>query len=151
MYQIAIGEMGYFTVIDGLSISPPFKNTVCFFEQSVEDTVTDKIEIFLKGTPAQISTAITTIETVITRSQLNDQSLYAQPQYLRFQLEAGGSYFYAQILDPHLTSNISGYKTHYTGSLILVLHYTRPNYFVGGQVEVPLSGRFGEDALGGVT
>ena len=71
MYQIALGEMGSFTVIDGLSVAPPYKNSVCFFEQSNNPFVTDNIEIFLKGTPTEITAALSTIEKVILRSNLN--------------------------------------------------------------------------------
>ena len=32
----------------------------------------------------------------------------------------------------------------------MVLHYTRPNYFDGDQVELPLTGRAGSDVTGGI-
>ena len=150
MIQIAIGEEGSWTLIDGLSVAAPFKNCVCFFEQSDKDRVTDKIEIFLKGTPAQISTAIRTIEQIILRSYLNAQGHYENPQYLRFQMESGGSYFYAEFQNPYLTTNAQGYSTHYKGSLMLALFYQRSNSFYGDLEALPLTNKNGTDVTTGL-
>ena len=150
MIQIAIGEEGSWTIIDGLSIAAPFKNAVCYFEQSNNDQVTDKIEIFLKGTPAQISDGISTIEQIILRSYLNAQGHYENPQYLRFQLETDGDYFYAEFQQPYLTSNQAGYATHYKGSIMLNLFYKRSNSFYGALETLPLTNKNGTDVTTGL-
>ena len=150
MIQIAIGEEGSWTIIDGLSVSAPFKNCVCYFEQSDKEIVTDKIEIFLKGTPAQISAGVSTIEQIIHRSFLNSQGHYENPQYLRFQMESGGSYFYAEFQQPYLTTNAAGYSTHYKGSLVLNLFYKRSNSFYGALETLPLTGKNGTDVTTGL-
>jgi len=150
MIQIAIGEEGSWTIIDGLFIAAPFKNAVCYFEQSNNDQVTDKIEIFLKGTPAQISDGISTIEQIILRSYLNAQGHYENPQYLRFQLETGGDYFYAEFQQPYLTSNQAGYATHYKGSIMLNLFYKRSNSFYGALETLPLTNKNGTDVTTGL-
>jgi hypothetical protein len=150
MIQIALGETGAWTIIDGLSVAAPFKNAVCYFEQSDKDQVTDKIEIFLKGTPAQISDGVRTIEQIILRSYLNDQGHYPTPQYLRFQLESGGDYYYAEFQNPYLTTNAQGYSTHYKGSIMLNLIYKRSNSFYGDLEPLPLTGRNGTDLTTGI-
>ena len=40
-------------------------------------------------------------------------------------------------------------ETRLTGSLLVRLHFTRPNHFVSDPVELPLTGKAGEDVLGG--
>ncbi len=150
MIQIALGEEGAWTIIDGLSVSPPYKNTTCFFEQSNADQVTDKIEIFLKGSPAQISAAVAALENIALRSNLNAQGLYAKPQYLRFQLEDGGPYYYAEFLHPYITTNQAAYQTHYKGSIVLNIHYTRSNAFYSDLADLPLTGRNGTDVTTGI-
>jgi len=151
MIQIAIGEEGSWTIIDGLSVAAPYKNAVCFFEQSNADQVTDKIEIFLKGTPTQIFAAIATIEKVCLNSDLNSHGLYAKPQFLRFQLEAAGPYFYAEFQHPYITTNQAAYQTHFKGSIVLNIHYTRSNAFYSDLTALPLTGRNGTDVTTGLS
>jgi len=147
--QIAIGDSSGYIILEGQSISPPYFHAVPIFANTGDGSVNEKIEITLKGTPAQISAALVDLEKRVYQAQRYIQKAAPSPQYLRFQMAAGGDYYYAEISDLFLVPHPSGYKTHARGSLALELHYTRQNYFDGPQIEVPLSGRFGEDVFGG--
>ncbi|MDW7755304.1 MAG: hypothetical protein SCH68_09080 [Brevefilum sp.] len=151
MNQIAIGASSNFIVLEGQSAAAPFYHAVPCFSISPEPILSEKIEITLRGMPSQISTAVASLEKLIDKAGLYDQKAAPSPLYLRFQLEPAGPYYSAEISNLSLISHPAGYKTHARGSLVLELHYTRPNYFDGPQVEVPLCGRFGEDVLAGVT
>jgi len=148
--QIAIGDASNFIILEGQSVAQPYYHAVPIFAGSTEPILSEKIEIILRGTPTQISTAVAALEKLIVYAELYEQKAYPNPQYLRFQPDAEGPYYCAEISNLSLVSHPAGYKTHARGSLALEMHYTRPNYFDGPQVEVPLCGRFGEDVLGGV-
>ena len=150
MNQIALGDSSTYLVLEGASVSAPYYHAVFNQSCSLDPILLEKLDITLRGTPAQISTALAAIEKIIYRAQLYQAKAYPSPQYLRIQLEPGGSYYYAEISTLHLTSHPAGYKTHSKGSLAVALHYTRPNYFDGPQIELPLNGRFGENFFGGV-
>ncbi len=151
MNQIAIGDSSGWTVIEGQSIAPPFKKSAAFFSFNPDPTVREYLQIKLSGTPAQISAAIGTLETIALRAQAYEMGEYAEPQLFRFQPAAGGDYYYAQISDLNLAGNPDGYITHQRGSYLIELHYNRPNWFDGDQEELPLTGRSGEDLTGGFT
>lgn len=149
MYEIAIGDsLAGYTVLQGAVTPPAFKATA-FFTASADLFVKERLEIQLKGSPAQISTFLATLEAVITRATLYDAFTYASPQYLRFQQASGGPYYLTPLIRPFLDSNPAGYRTHQTGSRLVILHYTRPNYFDGPVTELPLSGRAGTNVTGG--
>jgi hypothetical protein len=150
MNQIAIGDPSGYNVLEGPSISSPYYHAIPVFANSSEDIVDEKIEITLKGTPAQISAALADLEKRVYHDHLYGQKAYPNPQYLRFQMAPGDPYYYAEISDLSLVPHPNSYRTHTRGSLALELHYHRRNYFDGPQIEVPLSGRFGEDLTGGV-
>ncbi len=151
MNQIAIGDSIEYVVLEGQSVTAPYYHAVPIFSNSPEGTVSEKIEIILKGTPVQISTALAELEKRVYQAKLYTQKSYPSPQYLRIQMAPGDPFYYSEISDLFLTCHPTGYKTHARGSLALELGYTRKNYFDGSQGEVPLSGRFGEDITGGVS
>ena len=150
MNQIAIGDSSGWTVIDGQSVAAPCRRAAPFFQFGSGDLSQERLEITLAGTPAQISTTLRTLQKVTLRALAYARGEYAYPQYIRFQQVASGSYYYAQILTAHLEENPAGYRDHQKGSLVVTLHYTRPNYFDGDQVELPLTGRAGSDVTGGI-
>ncbi len=150
MYQIAIGDpLAGYTVLHGASVSPPALKTTCYFTFSADPFVTERIELQLKGTPAQITALLNTLDVVIQRANLYDLAAYPSPQYLRFQTAAASAYYVTPISRVYLESNPAGYIHHQQGSRLITLHYTRPNYFDGPKTELPLSGRAGTNITGG--
>ena len=149
MNQIAVGDSSSWTIIDGVSVSVPFRRTSVFFSFGSEETVREKVEITLSGSPVQVSDGLALLDRVILRAQAYSRREYSSPQYLRFQLESGGDHYYAEISDLYLEASPTSYLTHQKGSFLVNLHYTRFNYFDGIQVELPLSGRNGADQTGG--
>jgi hypothetical protein len=144
MNQIAIGDpISGFTVLDGQSIAAPYIKAIIHFKFSGEPFVQEEIDLQLKGTSSQISGALTTLETIIQRALLYENIGYSSPQYLRFQLTAGGAYYYTPITNIYLVANPAGYLTQQTGSKVISIHYTRPNYFDGPKTQLPLTGRAG--------
>ena len=150
MNQIAIGDSSAWTVVDGYSIAPPCRSAALFLSFSSETFLQEKIDIQLAGTPAQISTALGTLEKIKLRAQAYARGEYAHPQLIRFQPTSAAAYYYAHISNIFFESNPNGYLTHQTGSLLITLHYTRPAYFDGDQLELPLTGRAGTDVTGGL-
>jgi hypothetical protein len=148
--QIAVGDSSNTIVLEGQSVSAPFYHAIPSFVGSSDPYVSEKVDVLLKGTPEQISTGLADLEKIITRAELYARKAYPSPQYLRFQLASGGPYYYAEVSNLYLTCPPEGYKTHSRGSIVAELHYLRPNYFDGPQVEVFLNGRFGENLAGGV-
>ncbi len=150
MYQIAIGDPSAgFTIIEGHSVTAPYNQAAVFFTFAPGPILKENIVLTLKGTPAQITTALSTLELIIARALDFKRAAYPSSQYLRFQLTAGGSYYITPISNIYLESNPAGYKSHQTGSLLLTLHYQRPNWFDGPQTELPLTGSGGTDITGG--
>jgi hypothetical protein len=144
MNQIAIGDpIKGFIVLDGQSVAVPNVKAIIHFKFSSEPYVQEVIDCQYKGTSSQITGAIAKLELIIQRALLYENVAYASPQYLRFQLTAGGDYFYTPITNIYLAANPDGYLTITTGSKVISLHYTRPNYFDGPKTQLPLTGRAG--------
>jgi len=148
--QISIGDISSWTIISGASVAAPFVRAAYAPTYSPGDLVDDKIEIFLEGSPSQLSSALTTFENIISRSSLHALGAYPFPQMLRFLPDPDGSFFYCQILNPFLNFTPSSYKTHRTGSLWVTLNFNRQNWFDSDQIELPLTNRNGDDVLGGI-
>ncbi len=149
MNQIALGDPSSWTVLDGQFVSAPFRRAAAFFSFGSDQTVREKFEITLSGSPAQVSAGLARLDQVILRAASYSNMAYFSPQYLRFQLEAGGDYYYAEISELYLEASPTSYITHQKGSFLVTLHYTRFNYFDGTQCELPLNGRGGTDQTGG--
>jgi len=128
MNQIALGDESGWTVIAGQSVAAPFRQAA-FFAHDAGSTLREKVEVQLVGTPAQISAALNTLEKICLRAGAYADATYAYPQLLRFQPEAGGAYYYAKIQDLWLDANPDHYISHQRGSMLVRLHYTRPNLF----------------------
>jgi len=145
MNQIAIGDSASgWLVLSGQSITPPFKRASFSPVLSSDSFVADQIMLSLEGSPDQISASLAVLEKVQQRS-------LACPQYLRFQPVSGGDFFYAPLSDLHFDFNPRAYITHHTGSLLLTLHFTRPNWFDSDPIELPLTNRNGIRVTGGIT
>jgi hypothetical protein len=141
MNQIAIGDpISGFIVLDGQSAATPYVKAIVHFKFSGENTVQEEIDLQLKGTSNQISAAVSALETIIQRDLLYQKIAYPSPQYLRFQRTSGGDYYYTPITNIYLAANPAGYLTLATGSKVIILNYTRPNYFDGPQTQLPLTG-----------
>jgi hypothetical protein len=144
MNQIAIGDpIKGFIVLDGQSIATPNVKAILHLKFSGEPFVQEVIDIQLKGTSSQISSSISKLEMIIQRALLYENVAYASPQYLRFQLTAGGDYYYTPITNIYLGTNPAGYLTISTGSKVISIYYTRPNYFDGPKTQLPLTGKAG--------
>ena len=150
MNQIAIGDTSLFTVIEGSGVGYPYRNATAFFTFSAEPTVRERIELQLSGTPAQIGSVLGDLETIRQRSIAYQKAEFARPQMLRFQPVPSGSYYYAQISDLSFEAHPKSYITRKRGSYNITLHYTRPNYFDGDQVELALTSGSGTDVTGGI-
>jgi len=148
MNQISIGDPSAWIVLDGASVAAPFRRAAPFFVFHDKATVQEKIELTLVGTPADISTAISSIEAIARRAEAYQRGEYAYPQYLRFKPKTYFNY-YAQISEVYLETSPTGHNDLQKGSLLTTLHYTRPNYFDCDQVELALTGRAGTDVTGG--
>jgi len=149
MNQIAIGDTTSWTVIHAHPAPAPCRSATPYFKFSPDPEVSEHIMLELVGSAAQIAALVATLETIAQRALNHTSGHYPHPQYLRFQPASAGAYFYANLKDIYLSSNPAGYKSRQTGSLIVNLHYTRPNYFDGEQVELPLSGASGTNITGG--
>lgn len=151
MYQIAIGDSAAgFTVIEGATIAAPYFKATPHFVFNSNLLVSEYIEIHLKGTPTQISAALTLFNAIAYRATTYDLGIYSFPQQLRFQTLTGEPYYYAQISLISIDTTPAGYLDHYKGSQLVILHYTRPNYFDGPKTALPLTGRSGADVTTGL-
>ena len=151
MNQISIGNASSgWLILSGESVSAPFKGASLSPVCSSSPMVEDEIILSLEGTPTQISTGLAALEKARQRAALYDRAGCPSPQYLRVQPLAGGEFFTAPLSDLRFEFNPDGYNTHQSGSLIVTLHFTRPNAFDGSQVELPLTNRSGEDVTGGI-
>ncbi len=150
MNQIAIGDSSAWIILDGESVTAPFRKAALFFASgSPSAEVREKVEIQLAGSPTQITSALAALDLVMLRAEAYGRGEYGKPQYLRFQPTSGGSYYYAQISDLKLEPYADSYLHHQRGSFLLTLHYTRLNHFDGDQVELPLTGKDDSDVTGG--
>ena len=150
MNQISIGDSSAWSVIEGQSIAAPFRKASLNLVFSSKPIVREKIDISLVGTPTEINTALTTLNLIAARAEAYARGEYSKCQYIRYQLYGGGSYYYTIISEIYLSTNPTGYRDHARGSLLVELHYTRPNYFDGTQFQLPLTGRAGSEVTGGI-
>lgn len=153
MNQIAIGDgttEGGWLVLAGEGVAAPFKGAA--YEQAFEtgDSVRESLRLSLEGAPEALSAAIAALEYVRQREALFREGAYPEPQCLRFQLAEGGEYAYAPVSELALEPHPDSPETRLSGSLLLRLHFTRPNHYDSDWVELPLTGRNGEDVLGGL-
>jgi hypothetical protein len=151
MNQITIGDTSAgWLVLSGQSVAPPFKRAIFSPMFSEADTVEDVLELSLEGTPDLISEGLAALEKARQRAAAYDRAAYPMPQCLRFQPVKDGECFYTPISNLHFEFNPEGYDTHQTGSLRVVMRFTRPNHFDADQVELPLSNRNGSGVTGGL-
>lgn len=153
MNQIAIGSyaaVGEWLILHGEGIAAPFKKSDYQPVFEVGEEVTETIRVSLEGSPAELADGIGVLETVRQRNLLYHQTGYPAPQCLRFQLAAGGPYYYSLLKTVEIEANAHAPETRLSGSLLLTLHVTRPNYYDGEPVELPLSGHDVTNVLGGV-
>ena len=151
MNQIAIGDSSGMTVIHGELISPPYRRTACFFNFDDQAQLSERIEVEIAGSPAQIQEVLDRFNQIRLRAQLFERGLYYSPQYLRFQTAHGEATYRTPINHLRLAVNREGYLTARKGSVLLTLHYTRPPWFDKGLYSVPLSSRTSTDVITGVT
>jgi hypothetical protein len=153
MNQIAIGDStggGGWLVLAGEGISAPFKHAAYEPVFETDDSAREALQLSLEGAPEALAAAAAALESVRQRACLFQQGTYPAPQCLRFQAVAGGAYTYAQVTDLALEAHPESPETRLSGSLLLRLHFTRPNHYDSDWVELPLTGRNGEDVLGGM-
>jgi hypothetical protein len=153
MYQIAIGDdvsFGGYTVVQGDSVTAPFKSANYAPVFQIGAVIQDQILLRLAGTASQLSTALTTLETIKQRITLFNNNAYPSPQFLRFKVSSSASYYYARLESLELEVNKDAPHTRQTGSLTVNLNFTRPNYFDGPQTALPLTGAGGTDVTAGL-
>ena len=153
MNQIAIGsyaDPGEWLVLHGEGISAPFKRADYRPAFETGEEIAESLRLSLEGTPEELSDGIAALETIRQRNLLYRQTGYPEPQCLRFQMMAGGGYYYTLLKSLEIEVNPDSPRTHLSGSLLLTLHIVRPNHYDADPVELPLTVRDGEDLLGGV-
>ncbi|MBG0785562.1 MAG: hypothetical protein H0S79_10715 [Anaerolineaceae bacterium] len=154
MNQIALGDSsggGSWLVLSGEGIAAPFKGVDYRPVFGTGETIEESLILILEGTPAELAGALRALEYVRLRQEHYTLSGYPERQCLRFQMEAGGAYYYAPLLELAVEVNPDAPETRLTGSLLVRLHFTRPNHFDSDPVELPLTGKAGEDVLGGLS
>ena len=153
MNQIAVGDVsagGNWLVLSGEGIAAPFKGADYRPVFGTGDTIEESLVLTLEGMPAQLAAGLRALEQVRLRQENYTNSGYPDRQCLRFQMQAGGEYYYAPLLDFAIETNPDAPETRLTGSLRVRLHVTRLNHFDSDPVELPLTGKAGEDVLGGI-
>lgn len=153
MNQIAIGscaDPGEWLVLHGEGIAVPFKQAD--YQPSFEtgEEIAEMIHLSLEGTPEELSEGIAALEEIRQRNLLYHQTGYPAPQCLRFQMTGGAGFYYTLLKSLEIQVNPDSPETHLSGSLLLTLHFVRPNHYDAEPVELPLTVRSGEDLLGGV-
>ena len=150
MIEIAIGDdlTGY-KVLEGASVAVPFKKATVNLTYGPEPILAEVLEITLSGTFSQIAGALSDLEEISLRSLAYAEGLYPAPVYLRFLRTSGFEYWYTPISNIRLATNPDGIKTHPKGSLLVYLHYTRPNYFDCIRSELPLTSKLDTNKYGG--
>ena len=153
MNQIALGDSsaGGWLVLSGEGIAAPFKGVDYQPVFGTGDTIEESLVLTLEGTPAQLADALRALEQVRLRQEHYVHAGYPDRQCLRFQTEPGGAFYYAPLLELAVEVNPDAPETRLTGSLLVRLHITRPNHFDSEPVELPLTGKAGEDVLGGIS
>lgn len=153
MNQIALGDAtpgGGWLVLHGDSIAAPFKGADYrpVFETGV--SVEETLLLSLEGMPAELAAGLRALERICQRSEKDARTGYPAQQCLRFQVWPGGEYAYAPLIRLAVEVNPDAPDTRLTGSLLVRLHFTRANHFDSDPIELPLSGKAGENILGGI-
>ena len=148
MRQICLGDdhVGWL-VIDGLSVAAPFRSAACVFAVSSKPTVEEQIELLLSGSPAEITIGLNALEAIAHKALQYKKGTYAAPKSLRLQPETNADYFYAPITDIWFESGKKAYQTRPHGSTLVIMHYTRRNYFEGDEVLLALTDKAGIDQI----
>lgn len=153
MNQIALGdssEGGGWLILSGEGVAAPFKRADYRPVFSTAETVSEALHLNLEGTPEELAEGLRALEAVRLRHFSYTQTGYPAMQCLRFQMDAGGEVVYAPLLDFTFETNPDAPETRLTGSLLVTLHFTRPNHYDSDPLELALSGRSGENILGGI-
>ena len=153
MNQIALGAVaggGSWLVLSGEGIAAPFKGVDYRPVFGTCETIEESLVLTLEGTPANLAGALRALEQVRLRQENDARSGYPGRQCLRFQMEPGGAFYYAPLLALAVEVNPDAPETRLTGSLLVRLHFTRPNRFDSDPLELPLTGKAGEDVQGGI-
>ena len=153
MNQIAIGgyaAAGEWLVVHGEGIAAPFKQADYHPIYETGETVAETILLSLEGAPDDLAAGVAALETVRQRSLIYHQTGYPEPQCLRFQMAAGGDYFYCLLKSLEIQANPDSPQTQLTGSMLLTLHFVRANQYDGDPMELPLTAGSAVDVLGGV-
>ena len=146
MRQICLGdEHTGWLIIDGLSVAAPFRSAACFFAVSSKTTVEEEIEILLSGSPVEITGGLNILEGIAQKATQYQTGTYANPQCLRLQQENEADYWYSPISGIWFESGKKAYQTRRHGSTVVIMHYTRQNYFEGDQVLLTLTDKAGVD------
>lgn len=154
MNQIAVGDLsagGGWLALSGEGIAAPFKGADYQPVFGTGETVDETLTLTLEGTPEELAAGLRALEQVRLRQENYTNSGYPGRQCLRFQMQPGGEYDYAPLLDFAIETNPDAPETRLTGSLLVRLHFTRPNHFDSDLLELPLTGKVGEDVLGGIS
>ena len=153
MNQIALGDSsaGGWLVLSGEGIAAPFKGVDYRPVFGTGETIEESLVLTLEGTPAQLAAGLRALEQVRLRQEHYVHAGYPDRQCLRFQMQPGDAYYYAPLLALAVEVNPDAPETRLTGSLLVRLHFTRPSHFDSDPVELPLTGKAGEDVLGGIS
>jgi hypothetical protein len=139
------------TVIHGELISSPYKKTTVFFNYEDDPLVKEKIEIEIAGTPAEIQTALATLQLIKFRSDLYSEDKYSKPQIIRFQQAHGDYTLSANIYNINISTLPNGYNTWRRGSILVILTYYREPWFDKGLYVLKLSSPSASDVVANIS
>lgn len=139
MNEIALGNESAWLVLSGPSPDPPFKAARLSPVHAASGRIADRLTVSMSGTPAEIAAGLALLEAIKNQAEQYEKLTYPHRQLIRIQPEESSEYFYAPVTDLWLELPPEGETRHQHGSLIVTVHFTRPNYFDGEQIELPLT------------
>ena len=154
MNQIALGDSsaGGWLVLSGEGIAAPFKGVDYQPVFGTGDTIEESLVLTLEGTPAQLAGALRALEQVRLRLENYTHAGYPNRQCLRFQMQPGEAYYYAPLLALAVEVNPDAPETRLTGVAARSgCTSPGPATYDSDPVELPLTGKAGEDVLGGIS
>lgn len=153
MNQIAIGSYaagGDWLILHGEGIAAPFKQADYQPLYETGEEVAETILLSLEDSPEALADGVAALETIRQRNLLYHQTGYPMPQCLRFQLVAGGEFYYCLLKSLEIEANLDYLQTKLLGSMLLTMHFVRANHYDADPVELPLTVGSALDVMGGV-
>jgi len=133
------------TVLHGAAIAAPFKGARYDQKTGPGETVDETLELVLEnGTPATISAGYAAVEKYLTAARQHAQIPGSRPVYLEVVPLAGEGTWRSEVLGGW-AEKCGGSRG--SGSVGLLLHLTRVNFWEGAEAQVPLSSQLESRSL----